>query len=79
MKKITVRIDELHYNELEELVRSGEFDSVSGAIRAAIIDFLRRRRLKWKSREELREYLLSKRKEFRVSGEVIEEIQKEED
>lgn len=79
MKKITVRIDELHYNELEELVRSGEFDSVSGAIRAAIIDFLRRRRLKWKSRKELREYLSSKRKEFKVSGEIIEEIRKEED
>ena len=79
VRVITARIDDSHYNELKELVKSGEFDSISSIIRAAILDFLRKRRLRWRSRKELRDYLLSKRKKFRASGEIIEEIRREED
>ena len=78
MTIITVRIEESYYNEILKLVKSGEFKSISEVVRQAIIEFLKRRRYPWKNRKELREYLKSKKRRFKPSGEIIEEVRREE-
>jgi len=77
MKVITIRIDEVQYSEIKRLVESGEFKNISDVIRAAIAEFVRSRKLRWKNREELRKYLAKKGK-YRPSGEIIELVRKEE-
>jgi len=78
MTIITIRIEESYYNEILKLVKSGEFKSISEVVRQAIIEFLKRRRYPWRDRRELREYLKTKKKKFKPSGEIIEEIRGEE-
>ncbi len=79
MKVITVRLEERQYMELKKFVESGDFRSISDVIRFALTEFISRRKLRWRSREELRKYLARKRKKFVASGRIIEDVRREDD
>ena len=79
MKVMTVRLDDRLYEKIRSLVKSGEFKSVSDVVRIAVVEFLSRRKLRWRDRRELREYLSGKKKEFVSSGKIIEDVRREED
>ena len=79
MRVITVRLDERQYEELKKLVESGDFDSISDVIRFALMEFIRKRKLRWRTREELRDYLARKGKRFVESGKIIEDVRGEND
>ena len=76
---VTVRLREHQYMELKRLVESGDFKSISDVIRFALTEFISRRKLRWRSREELRKYLARKRKKFVASGRIIEDVRREDD
>ena len=79
MRVITVRLDDRQYEELKKLVESGDFNSISDVIRFALMEFIRKRKLKWSTREELREYLARKGKKFIESGKIIEDVRREDE
>ena len=75
METVSTKIDEYTKREIERLVERGEFNSKSEVLRVALVGFLRRRQLKWRSRDEMRTYFEGRSKV--PSGEVIEMIREE--
>ncbi|MCS7121523.1 MAG: ribbon-helix-helix domain-containing protein [Archaeoglobaceae archaeon] len=55
-RKISVRLTERQYEHLEILVDQGEYTSVSEAIRAAINEFIERKKEKIAEYARLKEY-----------------------
>lgn len=79
MRVVTVRLDDTQYEELKKLVKSGAFSSISDVIRIAVSEFISKKKLRWQTREELRNYLARKNKRFIESGRIIDEVRREED
>lgn len=79
MRVVTVRLDDTQYEELKKLVKSGAFNSISDVIRIAVSEFISKKKLRWRTREELRNYLAEKNKRFIESGGIIDEVRREED
>ena len=79
MRVITIRLDDRLYEEIKSLVNSGRFRSISDVVRLAITEFISKRKIRWRTREELRRYLASKCSRFIPSGKLVEEIRREED
>ncbi|MEX2689959.1 MAG: hypothetical protein DRQ02_11820 [Candidatus Latescibacterota bacterium] len=77
MRVISVRIDEQLLNEALKQIKAGKFKNFSELVREALRTYLLRNRYKWRTREELREYL--KKRKFRRSGEIIDEVREEDE